>query len=245
MITPKVILKNNLDINTFKIVHQKTSNRVIDPLLENKATTIWKNLLKEYQAKGLHIWDGNYYRLDNPEEVAKGDTKLILSTIHFSTLQAYKVISEEVNLKESQYSNFISTGGLIKTSDNFYIFGKRGKTIHSSNVDIIGGGLLESENIVNTGKDIENNLYKEMHEEINILESDVNQCNFIGILHNSSMNILFIFRVDLKLSRSEMIDRFNNRSDDEMSELLFIEEKNIKDFLFSLPSYRPLILELI
>lgn len=245
MALPRVILKQKGNIDGFKIIHSPTSNRKIDPALEEKVGSIWEQLKKEYAAKGVRVWDGTYYRLENVNEVANGEKTLKLSTIKFSTLRAYKILCRENEIREEQYTNFISSGAMIETTDHYFVFGKRGKNIHDDNIDILGGGLLESENIANSGYDIEKNVRKEMHEEGHIEDEDMDECELLGILHSLSMNVLFIFKAKLNLSKQQLQDKFKTREDDEMSELVFVEAGKIEEYLKSLPSYRPMMWNLM
>jgi len=73
---------------------------------------------------------------------------------------------------EQYYCNGLAIGGLIKTKDNKYIFGKRtGKTIAVHNIDIIGG-IVEDLGI-KTGEELAKCNLKEIDEETNIQEEHI------------------------------------------------------------------------
>lgn len=242
MINSSIIVKTREDLSGFTIIHKPESNRKIDPKLEQISKEIWQNLLTEYNSKNINVFDGTYYRLDNLDEVRQGSKVLKLSTIKYSTIKSYGVISQDTVLTEDMHTNHISTASLIKTTDNFYVFGQR-NIVNKS--DFIGGGLLESENIINTGLDIENNQFKEMKEETNIDPTDCQQQNLIGVLLSKYMNVLFIFQTFLSISSTELKIKFKDRIDQEMADLLFVPEKDLESFLKSQDSYRPLVWDLI
>jgi 8-oxo-dGTP pyrophosphatase MutT (NUDIX family) len=131
---------------------------------------------------------------------------------------------------------------MIRTSDGRYIFGKRSR---NGVLDVIGGGAQQDEMEIKEGIDLERNLRKEMFEETGIQESQVELIQPIGIVHSITTNIIFISLVQLNISQSQMNDIFKNRLEDEMSDLVYVTEAEIKTFLKEMPSYRPLIVDLL
>jgi hypothetical protein len=245
VINPKVLLKQRCRAKDIEIVLNSPSKRILNPLIEEKIPEIWKKMVKEAEGKQITIWDGTYYRLENIKEVIAGLKRLELGTIKYSALQAYKIMSKQIELTADEYTNFISTIGITKTTDNYYVFGLRGKTVHSDNIDFIGGGLQEDEIVVTYGLDIERSQYKEMKEEANILIKDISKCEMVGILRSTSMNVLFVFEIDLNISKNKVMEKFKQRSDNEMQELIFVERNNLENYLKALPGYRPLVWDLL
>jgi 8-oxo-dGTP pyrophosphatase MutT (NUDIX family) len=131
---------------------------------------------------------------------------------------------------------------MIRTFDGRYIFGKRSR---NGVLDVIGGGAQQDEMEIKEGIDLERNLRKEMFEETGIQESQVELIQPIGIVHSITTNIIFISLVQLNISQSQMNDIFKNRLEDEMSDLVYVTEAEIKTFLKEMPSYRPLIVDLL
>ncbi len=155
-----------------------------------------------------------------------------LSTIKYSTLRGLSTLAKDnPYIYDSCPTFHCSTVALIKTADNFYVFGSRNaNTIHTQPMDFIGGGLQFDELEVNNGEDIEKNVVKELYEEINVCQSDILHIEGIGIILSTSTNISFIFKVDLRLNKDSLKDKFLERKDDEMSELIFIKEENLEEY---------------
>jgi hypothetical protein len=245
MVQTQVILKKAFKAQDINIKRNKISSRKIDPVLENKAKSQWEEIVKKSEQEGTKIWDGTYYRLDNVSEIKNGSNEFKLSTIKYSLVKAYRGLSEENNLTEDQYTYHINTGGLIKTTDNFYIFGNKGSDFNNPIIDFIGGGLQEDELIVETGNDIERNVFKEIKEEVNLEIEEIKESEIIGILLAKSMAIIIIFEVDLKLTKEEVQIKFDERVEDEIKSLVFVPEKDIKDFFSKQSDYRALVGELL
>lgn len=245
MVQTQIILKKRFKAQDINIVRNMNTTRKIDQNLESIAKDQWEEIVKKSEQEGTKIWDGTYYRLDNVPEIKNGSNEFKLSTIKYSLVKAYRGLSEQNNLTEDQYTYHINTGGLIKTTDNFYVFGNKNSDLNNPIVDFIGGGLQEDELIVETGNDIERNVFKEIKEEINLEIEDINESKIIGILLAKSMAIIIIFEVNLKLTKEEVQDKFNEREEDEIKSLVFIPEKDIREFLNNQSDYRALVGELI
>jgi hypothetical protein len=59
------------------------------------------------------------------------------------------------------------------------------------------------------------------------------------------MAIIIIFEVDLKLTKEEVQIKFDERVEDEIKSLVFVPEKDIKDFFSKQSDYRALVGELL
>lgn len=245
MIKSEIILKRKFNANDLQVEIMQTSNRVIAEELEMRARQAWGEIIEDAKAKGVELWDGEPYRLDNLAEIREGNLNLKLSTIKFSTMAGYIALTRQIEITEAQYTNHISTAGLIKTRDGLYVFGIRGNTYHNSKVDFIGGGLNRSEIIVKSGEDIATNLIREMKEEANIEEQDIALMEGLGILLSDRMNVLIMFEVELKINQDELQNIFRDRLDHEMAELVFVKEEELERFLKDLTSYRPLVWDLL
>ncbi len=242
MITPSIILKKTFAPEEINIIKKSETNRSIDKNLEQKAKMAWKEILKE---SNENLWDGTCYRLDNIEEVKNGSLNFEISTIKYSLVIGYKEISKENKLATEQYSNHISTGGLIKTSDDIYIFGNKNEDLKNPQISLIGGGLQEDELEVNSGMDIQRNLFKEIKEEINLSEQDVLRSKIIGILMSGSSGIIIVFETILKISSQLVLEKFKKRCDEEIKSLVFIPQNRLKDFIAEQKDYGSLISDLL
>jgi predicted NUDIX family phosphoesterase len=136
----------------------------------------------------------------------------------------------------------LSTIALIRTLDGHYLFGRRSR---NGEVDLIGGGVQCDELAVTCGADLERNLFKEIHEEVGIREDDIEQLAGIGILLSGTSNVLIVAHANLALTRAEAAARFAMRTDNEMSEPVFVRECELCPMLRAMSDYRRLIPELI
>jgi 8-oxo-dGTP pyrophosphatase MutT (NUDIX family) len=204
---------------------------------------VWKQ--KEQLAKedGVKIWDGMYYRVENVSEIEKsGELRFELGTV------PYRYIATVIDLQDSFVANkfdplcHLSTAAMIRTSDGFYVFGKRSR---NGMVDLIGGGAQQDEMVINSGIDLERNLRKEVYEETSISESHIRSVQGIGIVRSMTSNTILISTVQLNVSRDQVRDIFKDRLEDEMSDLLYVSDVEIEFFLRKMSSYRPLIADFL
>ncbi len=238
-INPKILSAKPFSRNTYNISHVKTS-LTLDNELEASISRNWQSFLDEAHKKGARPWDGTYYRLESIE-----NEELFFSTIKYSQIRG---LTHNVDLSkiptESQPFH-VSTASLIKTSDNFFIFGVRNKNSMSSRkIDLIGGGLQPDELEVNNCSDIFENQLKEMREEVGLAIDDVELIEGLGITLSSKYNVVFIFYTTLNKTKSDVEQIFEKNTDDEMQGLEFIEEKDLVEYLKDKGSYRPLTAEL-
>lgn len=237
----KVIFKSNSPIDSFTIKYNVVTQRLIIPKLEEQAQAIGNELMEAWKKRGLDVFDGIFYRLDNIDQLNSGSKIIEMSTINYSLTMGYKELAKIHKLDKRQYTLHISVGSMLKTTDQKYIFGIRGKTNHDTNVDLVGGCLLKSEKTINRGKDVENHILKEIKEETNIDQDDIAENKFLGMLIGDSMSIIFIFETKLKVNSKDCIKIFNNHHDKELSDLLFIDIEKVTDFLKNQPSYRKIL----
>jgi 8-oxo-dGTP pyrophosphatase MutT (NUDIX family) len=121
------------------------------------------------------------------------------------------------------------------------LFGRRSR---NGTIDLIGGGVQSDESAVESGSDIEANLRKEIFEELGIRSAQIQDVRGIGVLLSTTSNVLVIAAVDLDLSIKEVAAQFANRTDDDMSDLVGVNEDDLSAFLRNMPDYRTLISEL-
>lgn len=186
------------------------------------------------------IWDGTYYRALNAAELETGATAAImqLGIVRYRYIATFPVLHLHHSRCALDPLYHLSTIALIRTLDDHYLFGKRAS---SGQVDLIGGGVQRDEMVISSGADIERNLYKEMNEEIGICDKDVVEMSGIGILLSGTSNVLVVGDVRVGLSRADAVLRFEQRTENEMAELVFVPADRLKVFLQSMDDYRRLI----
>jgi len=239
----RTIYNKRFSTNDVMIVSSVEGEWKANPEYDDLVNTIWKE--KEYLAKedGVKIWDGIYYRVANLDQIEEsGELSFELSTVPYRYIATAQDLSNSFIANKFESLNHLSTAAMIRTSDGRYIFGKRSR---NGVLDVIGGGAQQDEMVIKEGIDLERNLRKEMLEETGIQDSQIELIQPIGIVHSITTNIIFVSLVQLNISQSQMSDIFKNRLEDEMSDLVYVPEAEIKTFLNEMPSYRPLIVDLL
>jgi hypothetical protein len=211
---------------------------------ESLASAAWQTRLVEETAAERQVWDGTYYRAINAQDL-NGSQRLLrlrLGTIKYRYIATFRSLHQDHAAEGLEPLHHLSTAALIQTTDGQYMFGRRSR---NGLPDLIGGGLQLDELIVARGADFERNLRKEMQEEAGIADGQIVDVHGLGAFLASTSNVLILGTVTLSLSRSEAEEQFSSRTDDEMSEPIFVERADLDEFLSTLTDFRPLISGLI
>jgi 8-oxo-dGTP pyrophosphatase MutT (NUDIX family) len=208
---------------------------------EDLVTTTWEDLRAHAKQP---IWDGTYYRVLNPFALENGFgvLSLRLGTIQYRYVSTYPALHQHHARLQLEPLYHLSTIALLRTSDDYYLFGRRTR---NGEMDLIGGGVQSDELAISCGADLERNLRKEFHEEAGIRSADIAQLTGIGILLSGTSNVLIVGYAILSLTKAAATARFALRTENEMSEPVFITQNELGPALRSLGDYRPLIPELI
>ena len=209
-----------------------TASAEYDALVES----VWAKMKLEQP-----LWDGNYYRVVDPTELS-GGAIVRLGTIPYRYVATYRALHDQHTRHGLKALYHLSTAALIRTSDGFYVFGKRAR---NGTVDLLGGGVQPEELAVTCGADIEENLYKEILEEAGVCRSDVQKLTGTGAVVSATSNVILMALVQMKIGCSEMDARFSRRTEDEMAELVFVPEMDLERYLDEMTDYRKLIADLL
>lgn len=203
----------------------------------------WKEKVALAQKDSVRIWDGTYYRVTNIPEIEK-DSKLIfrLATVPYRYIATFSVLQKQFLESNFEPLHHLSTAALIRMADSSYLFGKRTR---NAAIDFIGGGVQQDEIKIVTGIDLEKNLRKEILEESGIETQHIQSIQGLGIVHSITSNIIVVSLVQLGISEHDVAEVFTHRKDDEMCDLVYVPENNIKSYLQGMTSYRPLIAGLL
>lgn len=241
---PLIISNGPFDINTYEIKHVD-STLYLDKKIKDSVDTNWKDFLTEAKKRGGNPWNGTFYRIENLNELSQGENILKFSTIRYSEIRGLTYNVDLSTLEEQSRPNHVSTGSLIITSDNYFIFGVRNNNSMSTRaIDFIGGGLQKDELVINKLSDIFANQVKEIKEEIGVHDDHISKMIGLGLLYSTKYCLIFMFYTRLDLSRKQVQNIFGSRHDDEMQSLEFIEEKDLESYLKDKGSYRPLVSKL-
>jgi len=200
----------------------------------------WGNLLHHTTTR---LWDGTYYRVLNPEIFNEGrwSGPILLGTIAYRYIATFPSLSREHARLELDPLNHLSTVGLIRTTDRLYVFGVRRRP---GAVDLIGGGVQSDEFEIQSGADLEKNLYKEILEETGLNQEDIGKLVGIGVVVSSTSNVLVAGHAQLKVDSVEVARRFQQRTEDEMERLIFVADEGVREFLTQMNDYRNLLPQL-
>lgn len=200
----------------------------------------WQERIREAASEAHPIWDGQFYRVTNIGDVRGGSPppRLCLGTIFYRYIATFRALHEHHAREGLEPLYHLSTAGLIRTNDGQFVFGKRSR---NGAIDLIGGGVQSDELAITCGADIEVNLRKEILEELGVRSEQIESVKGKGILLSTTSNVLIIAAVDLALSLNEVAAQFADRSDDEMSDLVAVDEDDLSAFLSNMTDYRALI----
>lgn len=244
MIEPKLLLKCRCSAADIDVKINSVSNRKIDEDTENGLGKIWEELYQKARSEEKIVYDGDMYRLER-YELANGKLHLELCHSKYSLQYAMlQTIDNWSKLGEEYYPRIIAIGGLLLTNDGKYVFGaKSDKTLAYNKVDFVGG-MLEGKDIVD-GKGVLALNYSEIEEEIGVDRSHVRNLELIGIVYTPRANIIFVTMARVDLSSAEILKFFETKSDIELGELIFVDEKDIDVYLQGLGGYKPLVCEML
>lgn len=205
---------------------------------------IWEDIKAQSRTRGVEIWDGLYYRLENLDELQTGSRVLKLGTIRYSTVRSLIEYRKKNTILKADFPNHLNTGALVRTSDGFYLFGKK-KAKDSFCVDLIGGGLQESELKVRSGEDLARNMLKELKEEVNLDSGLIKNNEIVGFVLADTMSVVILFEMELKVSLDEVFRQFNSREDFEFVDLVAISREKLPEFLAEQKNYIGILGELL
>lgn len=243
MYPAKTLLSRKFSVSDFQIEILKDSEWKSNSTYDESVFNLWTEKERLAKEDGEKIWDGIYYRVTNVPEIEETQRLILrLGTVPYRYIAT--ALDLEYQLKENNLEPLfhLSTAAIIRTSDGVYLFGKRSR---NGKIDLIGGGAQPDELEVQIGMDLEQNLLKELIEEAGIEQSHIETVEGLGIVQSITSNIIIISLVQLKISKQKTGEVFKQRTDNEMSELLYVSELEIRPFLKAMKSYRPLIADFL
>lgn len=205
---------------------------------------IWTILEKKAQDEGRNLWNGQSLRLDHFEEQ---DGKLYLDLSHiwfkdrYGLEAAYR--SDECSTP-SERSQGLAVGAVVKTSDDWYVFGLQSQTTMSSSQYAFLGGLADDLEL-NSGYGLYQEMLREVEEESGILATDIEFARLLGMFQNHVAGYIMLFDVQLTITRDEVYQRFQENSDVEHADLVFVTPEELSEFLKQMGSWKSLVLDLL
>lgn len=213
-------------------VEEINSTRVIDGELESNLIASWKNTLKVAKEKNQKIWDSTIYRLENCGASSQ-KIHLHLSTIPFSIRLEMNKYTDKIKQLGPQYSpKGIFSSCLVKTSDNKTVFVEKSNTyVTQKKYAWVGGVFSKNEFEINSGNDFFESMKLELVEELGVEKEHITK-NILKVGYlTENWNVCFLFSVQLSLTEKELLERFAKYSDEEVKNLIFFTDENIKNSL--------------
>lgn len=138
---------------------------------------------------------------------------------------------EFVNLSEEFFSKSCSCSSTIKTADKKYVMVKlSGRSMNTNPIDLVGG-IMETDLKIRTGNDIFKLFYKELEEEIGVIESDIDELYLRSVFLENTTNVCFYFEVTLKINASELLSRFQDNMDVDIESIQTFTKSEYRDVL--------------
>ncbi len=227
----KIVFKDFLAAKSI-VIKEVVSSRIIDSNLEKKCKDKWKTMIIDAKQKGKKLWDSDVYRFESGE-IKNGILYLKVSTVPFSIRFPMNFYTEQLeNLGANYGSMGMFTSCFVKTLDNKFIFiEKSGKYYSNKKVSFVGGVLSKTEKILLNGKDLFNEVLKEVREEIGISGVDIDKKIFRCIYITNDKNVCLIFDIFLNKAFNELKNKFSIKNDGEAKELIGITEFEFKNFI--------------
>ncbi|WP_281546817.1 hypothetical protein [Pseudoalteromonas sp. PAR1] len=241
----KILIKNVSEIETYDVIASESSLNIA--LYEQVLKDYWHEVIADAQSAGTEIWDGQYYRLENIDEIQQGSLQLKLSTISYSTIRSLMKLSKQQSLASCYFPYHINTGALISTSDDFFVFGQKSTKSDTYFLDLIGGGLQRDELEVKQAVDIKKNILKEAFEEANISSSMIDWVDLNSFLLTNTMSVVIVFNIKLNVDKGQLLKSFEARVENELSGLQFFDQQSVNEFSHkeNILSYLSLVPQLV
>ncbi len=210
-------------------VQEISSSRIISNKLDDLAQKNWRVSLSEAKKRGQKIWDSLVYRFED-SQVEDGVLQLSVSTIKYSTRIEMNRLTDDVQSLGRPYaSQGMFSSCLIKTKEGKYIFIKKSnKYWTSKKVSWVGGIFSQDEVQLIHGKDLFKAVKNEIHEEIGVPYKYLDEVRLHFGYLTQNWNVCFLFKINLDLTVTEVKSYYEKYSDDEASEILFVD-KNLTE----------------
>jgi hypothetical protein len=239
---PSILFSKKLAFDRIIIKNSKLRQLTDTAIIKEKVDLLWEETLQNALKKGKKIWNGQNLRLDSFNyEISKNSLVLSTSQISFKDRFCRENFHDELSLAGASYTaQGIAIGGLMRTSDENYVFAELSqKYMNESKVDLIGG-IVENTQIQN-GIELLNEYFREIKEEANVDQNDIQEVFFSGLLQNANGGITIVVNTKLYLDSTNLVKKFELSDKEEVSSLCFVKSSKLKDFLNELGGYKSLI----
>lgn len=226
---PKILVTGKFQPSDLE-VSLSESTRKIDPNIEARLDEIWEIKKKKADEAQKLCYNGISYRLNSIQE-NNGNLVLDFGTIEYKVRDGLIEIPEYYNLPKEYYRQGCFTCASIKTSDGYYVMVElSGRSMNRNTIDLIGG-IMETNIGMNRGEDIFESFYKELAEEADIMQEDIQDSYLHSIFLTYDTNIAFYFEVLLNVSSTDILERFEKNKDADIKSLCVYTREEYLDVL--------------
>ena len=241
MVEPKVLAQGIFTPEDLEVSFSEESNLVLTPAIQKEVDETWEKLLKDAKENSKRVWNGISCRVNALDHV--GDSlKVEFAPIDFKTREGLLGALERLELPEESYRRGAFVGGLVRTSDNYYVFVYlSGRSVNTNKVDMVGG-IVGDESVVRTGADLFSVMYQELEEETATPKASVESCVLQLAFLSPATNIGFHFAIELSDTREQLERRFAEKAvDPDIESLLFVSPRELSFQLIRMGGYKPFL----
>lgn len=202
-------------------IKEVDSTRMIDATLEEKCKRAWDTMLIEAAQAKRKLWDSDIYRFESADKNGK-KLNLSLSTIPFSIRLGMNMHTNEIKRLGTAYaSQGIFTSCFVQTTDNVYIFLEKSEHYFTpKKISFIGGVVSKSERTLINGRDLFEEVGKEIKEEIGVYIRNIDHIHLKTGYRTENFNVCFLFEVLVPFTFSEVQEIFSKDHGDEAKNII-------------------------
>jgi hypothetical protein len=214
---------------------ETTSSRIISDEIEELAQKSWETSLFQAKKRGQKIWDSLIYRFED-SQVKNETLRLSVSTIKYSTRVGMNKLTDYVqSLGYSYAPRGMFSSCLVRTKEGKYIFIKKSnKYWTDKKMSWVGGVFSQNEVSLTHGEDLFKAVKNEINEEIGVPHEYLEGIKLHFGFLTRNWNVCLLFKINLALTIDEIENYYNKYSDNEASEILFVD-KNLTEIWKEMP----------
>lgn len=206
-----------------------------DDKIQKEVDIMWNKKVEESIQHWYKIWDWLNYYLQWYQEY-DNNLHLDFGTIRFRNISMVKFLDNNLQQKiNDNQPKWLFVAWIIRTNDEYFIFPKRsGRDVTkavSKEISTIWWVLQPDDKNIENFDDIRNHMKIELLEEVWVDSTYITHWEFIWLTSSKAWNRGIIFYVIVDLTYEEIVEKFNQSNDWEMSEIIGIPSYQLEEFL--------------
>lgn len=228
----RLLLKDTFSSEQIDIV-LAPSNRTTTPQFEQQIEDTWGRQLVKAQRRGDQLWDTEAYRLNN-FSVQDGRLQLELATVAYRVHSALKELHSEPRISEKHADKLLVADALVRTNDGMYIVARVDKVSEQA-VVLLGGSCTKGRLPKLNSKALFDFAVDRLATVLNVSKKSLEPPVLKGVILNEVGSAHLIFEVAASCSSEDLAQNFI--SNNGISELIFVKESDLPQFLASADGY--------